>query len=280
MIDKKVLRHNFSKNAINYDRYAKVQKAMAHELLKSLSSFRSLEKLNILDIGCGTGYLTEQLLELYPQAQITALDIAPGMIEYAQQKLPNENIEFLCADIEEVALNKKFDLIISNATFQWFNQLEATLRKLDSLLKDNAILTFSTFGSHTFQELHHAYAIAKEKLQISSAILPGQKFISTAELKALCQENFKNNDSSRYTISAIEQQEYEYFDTVRDFLKSVKKVGASNSNCERLINPSLIKEMMKTYEATFTIDNKTRATYHCLYLTITKESPGLPKLYK
>ena len=40
----------------------------------------SIKIKNILEIGCGTGYLTRALIELFPSAHITAVDIAPGMI--------------------------------------------------------------------------------------------------------------------------------------------------------------------------------------------------------
>ncbi|QGG46246.1 malonyl-ACP O-methyltransferase BioC [Heliorestis convoluta] len=281
MIDKKVLRINFSRNAANYDNYANVQKKMAQDLLNFFlvkgdkgqeedGPIISNKNIDILEVGCGTGYLTKRLCTLYPEAQITAVDIAPGMIDYAQKKLNHQNLDFLCGDIEEIGIPKKFDLIISNATFQWFNQPGETLAKLDSLLKHQGLLIFSTFGNKTFQELHHSYAKAKEILQLSTDASPGQNFFHREELLQLLHEKVTSKTPSPYHITTMEKEEIEYFASVRDFLKSIKKVGASNSNCNRLAHPTLLKEMIRIYEQTYHSSNKTQATYHCLYFKIEK----------
>ncbi|WP_003540760.1 malonyl-ACP O-methyltransferase BioC [Desulfotomaculum nigrificans] len=271
MIDKNVLKKNFSRNAVNYDTYAVIQKKMAHQLLKTISFEHkdTHDSINILDIGCGTGYFTEQLVRCYPNANITAVDIAPGMIEYARKKLRSKKIEFLCADIEEVEINRKYDLIVSNATFQWFNQLEQTIIKLDAMLKNSGMLAFSTFGPMTFNELHRSYKMAGDKLNLVIDSLPGQKFFSCEDLLNICQRSLADTSFS-YKVTSLEKYEYEYFDTVRDFLKSVKKIGANNSNCDRKTIPALIKEMIKIYETTFTEGNRIKVTYHCIFLTVEK----------
>ncbi|AEF92962.1 biotin biosynthesis protein BioC [Desulfotomaculum nigrificans CO-1-SRB] len=271
MIDKNVLKKNFSRNAVNYDTYAVIQKKMAHQLLKTISFEHkdTHDSINILDIGCGTGYFTEQLARCYPNANITAVDIAPGMIEYARKKLRSKKIEFLCADIEEVEINRKYDLIVSNATFQWFNQLEQTIIKLDAMLKNSGMLAFSTFGPMTFNELHRSYKMAADKLNLVIDSLPGQKFFSCEDLLNICQRSLADTSFS-YKVAGLEKYEYEYFDTVRDFLKSVKKIGANNSNCDRKTIPALIKEMIKIYETTFTEGNRIKVTYHCIFLTVEK----------
>ena len=85
---------------------------------------------DLLEIGCGTGYVTRSLKEHFPEAKITAVDIAPGMIEYVKSTIPNADIEFVCGDVEEMVLSEEYDLIISNATFQWFNHFDKTVGKL------------------------------------------------------------------------------------------------------------------------------------------------------
>lgn len=272
MIDKKVLQKHFSKNAANYDTFATVQRKMAHELLKTITFEHkdNHDSIDILDIGCGTGYLTEELLRYYPNANITAVDIAPGMIEHARKKFIGKNIEFQCADIEETEVSMKYDLIVSNAAFQWFNQLEKTITKLEAMLKNNGTLAFSTFGPMTFIELHQSYKMAKDKLNLEIDSLPGQKFFNCEDLLAICQRTLANTGSLKSKVVSLEKYEHEYFDTVRDFLKSVIKIGANNSNCDRKTIPALIKEMMKTYEATFKEGNSIKVTYHCIYLIVEK----------
>ncbi len=75
MVNKAQVQKNFSQNAVTYDQYAVVQKEMAWKLLLKIRRTGQCFQ-NILEIGCGTGFLTELLAREYPLAQITATDIA------------------------------------------------------------------------------------------------------------------------------------------------------------------------------------------------------------
>lgn len=280
MIDKQVLQKHFSRNARNYDRYANVQKKMANELLNinsnmnsnmsALTSCTNHGCIDILDIGCGTGYLTELLLESYPNARITAVDIAPGMIEYAKEKFVDRNVEFLCLDIEEADINKKYDLIISNATFQWFNNLEETIEKLGKMLKNSGMLAFSTFGNLTFNELERSYQIASAKLETKIESPPTQKFLSPEAILRICKRKLISTSAERFEFSSTENIEQESFNTVRDFLDSLKKIGANNCNNHQKLNIALTREMLKTYEDMFKAEGQVKATYHCVFLSVKK----------
>jgi malonyl-CoA O-methyltransferase len=271
MIDKQIVRQHFSRNAVNYDAYAKVQKKMAEQLLEiiRLTLDRTDTAPEILDIGCGTGYLTGQLIERYPQSNITAVDLAPGMIELAAGKFTRNRINFICGDIEELAFDRKYDLIVANATFQWLNQLPKTLGKLYGWLNDRGVLVFSTFGSKTFQELHQSFELAKNTLGVETDVLPGQRFPSYSGLEKICRESVGSSNS--YSFTGRELFEYEYFDSVQDFLKAVQKTGANNSNRKRHGNLALTREIMPIYEENFNVAGQVVATYHCLYIAIKKE---------
>ncbi|ADU75246.1 malonyl-CoA O-methyltransferase [Acetivibrio thermocellus AD2] len=270
MIDKKILQMHFSRNAKNYDAYAKVQKKMANTLLDMLD-LDSKNRLDILDVGCGTGYLTKLLLDRWPDARITAIDIAPGMIEYARDRFNESNVEFACLDIEEAELNQKYDLVISNATFQWFNDLGGTVNKLVQSLKSDGVLAFSTFGHMTFSELHFSYETARRKLKIDEEFPPGQKFCNAKEILKICCETFEGLEGFEFDTVKKESLEYEYFYTVREFLDSVKKIGANNSNKQRKVNTALTKEMIRIYEEMFKVNGLVRATYHCIFITSRKK---------
>jgi malonyl-CoA O-methyltransferase len=273
MIDKQLLQKRFSKNAKTYDQYASVQKKMADELLAIVEqkTWEHELEMNILEIGCGTGYVTEQLCNLFPHARITAVDLAPGMIEMAEKRLRDRGVTFYCGDIEEMILDGEYDLIISNATFQWFNQLENTVKKLAEKLKSNGVFCFSTFGNLTFHEMHTSFERAKQNLHLDSTGTPGQSFFTLQELHTCCATALHEVEASSFLITGNESMEVETFATVRDFFTSIKKIGASNSNqddyCQR---PSVFKEMIKIYETDFCVENLVKATYHCLFLTIEK----------
>ncbi|WP_027417691.1 malonyl-ACP O-methyltransferase BioC [Aneurinibacillus terranovensis] len=270
MIDKQLLRKRFSEHAKTYDEYANVQKKMAKELIHSLSKKRCEEKINILEIGCGTGYFTNLLCEAFPKARITAVDLAPGMIKMAKEKMNEERITFLCGDIEEMTLEGSYDFIVSNATFQWLNNLQTVIERLCQLLKRDGSLLFSTFGNKTFHELHTSYERTKEKLQLPISSSPGQSFYSLEELYQVCEQALISSAAFPFEITGRQQLELEYFQTVRAFFASIKKIGANNSNeensCQR---PSFFRELINTYETNYRDETGVKATYHCLFITIT-----------
>lgn len=273
VINKELLLKRFNKSAKEYDKYANVQKKMAHHLLDNLNFDNNMlnKEISILEIGCGTGYLTQLLVELFPTAHITVVDIASDMLEITKDKVGQKNIAFICGDIEEIEINKKFDLIISNATFQWLNHLDKTIKKLYMSLNKKGIICISTFGKHTFSELHFSFQKAKQQLHLDIKSSPGQSFYSLYEIKDLCQSSIPLHNKPT-EITEKEGFEYEYFTSVKDFFESIKKIGANNSNQKKyFMPPALLKKLIKIYETEFTVNDKIKVTYHCLFLTIKKQ---------
>lgn len=149
-MNKELIKKRFAKNLNSYNENAKIQKIMAEKLLSYLPDTRFD---NILEIGCGTGFLTELAAKKLEFKTYTANDIVPeceGFIKNIDQK-----IGFTCSDIEAGLKNstKTYDLIISNATFQWIENLEGFVSLLVSKLTRGGILLFSTFGKENFKEI-------------------------------------------------------------------------------------------------------------------------------
>ncbi len=270
MINKDKLKKRFSKNAKYYDEYAKVQKKMADNLIKIIMDYDIdvYNVKNILEVGCGTGYLTGKLCKCFPNAKIDAVDIAPGMIEQVKLNEWDNSVNFICSDIEEINIDNKYDLIISNATFQWFNHVDITIKKLISSLNTNGILCFSTFGNKTFIELHQSFEKAREIMNIIEPVTLGQTFYSLNELFELCQNVISEKSTSRkIVIQDTEMLEYEYFDSCIEFLNSIKKIGANNcSESSYIVSPAFIEKVIEIYNEDFRENNQVKATYHCLFM--------------
>ena len=226
MIKKELVKKNFSKSARNYDSFAKVQKHMAKELMKNLTE--NLTEIKILEIGSGTGILTNYIVSKYPNSQITLIDISESMIESCKSKFGNR-INYIISDAEAYEFEDKFDLIISNATFQWFNNINETVDKYRKLLTKNGKFIFSIFAEGTYKELNESFRRFSEEYKYS------QDFISLAELKK---------------IGKIVKEEYyiEEYDSLLDFLKSIKGIGAqSGLNNKKTLTPNIIRAVEKEY---------------------------------
>ena len=77
----------------------------------------------ILDLGCGTGALTRQLLPL--ASRVAGADSSPDMIRQAQAQ--NPVIEFLVCDALDLPFREEWDVVFSNAVFHWIGDHDALL---------------------------------------------------------------------------------------------------------------------------------------------------------
>ena len=151
-MNKELIHNRFAKNLKNYNENAKIQKRMAERLMTFI---QNKQPKKILEIGCGTGFLTQLISNSFEFEEYLTIDIVEECREYINQI--NSTISFLPIDIEEfIKTNtEKYDLIISNATLQWVNNFENVINKLKHLLNQNGELVLSTFGKENFKEIIH-----------------------------------------------------------------------------------------------------------------------------
>jgi 2-polyprenyl-3-methyl-5-hydroxy-6-metoxy-1,4-benzoquinol methylase len=100
---------------------------------------------DLLDIACGTGYGSYQILqsEKYAQSRVTAVDIDPKAIEYAKKRYSNPAINFICADAMSYNDREGFDTIISLETIEHVKDPVLFVEKLHALLKNEGVLIVS-----------------------------------------------------------------------------------------------------------------------------------------
>lgn len=272
-LDKSIVQKHFDLHAKQYDSYAKVQFRMANTLAAKVKkeldqNELSYLPLSICEIGCGTGYLTRLLLDLFPNAQLTVLDLSARMLMTLQNKLAKDlsRIQIIHADAEmhEFLPPRKFDLIISNATFQWLNHPHRTISKYLKYLHPHRYFAFATFASQTFSELHTSFALAQQQLHLPP-YRHGQLFMSESEWKAIFSQNGGEE------LSWTQELYLEYYPSVRQFLHAVQQMGAAHASSEENqkqtvpLTKKLLRLMEEVYQKQFTELEGIRVTYDCGY---------------
>ncbi len=147
---KSILRRRFERALPYYNQAAIVQDEMAEKLVNSLLELS--RKFNrILEIGSGTGLLTKRVISLFEPTFYLANDL----VETCSLYLDNgKQLYFVVGDGEDPSwVRGPFDLIVSNATFQWFLDLPSAIKKFYNRLSEEGILAFTTFGPLTMQEV-------------------------------------------------------------------------------------------------------------------------------
>ncbi len=168
-IDKRALRRSFNRAANGYDAAAVLQREVCSRMLERLDYMKH-KPTRVLDAGSGTGWGTRQLAQRYASAHVVALDIAQNMLHAARDKsswwrklFDSGKQSYLCADVEALPLAaNSMELVWSNLTVQWCNDLPATFVELQRVLKVEGLLMFSTFGPDTLKELRAAFSGADD----------------------------------------------------------------------------------------------------------------------
>jgi malonyl-CoA O-methyltransferase len=183
---KATIRGKFSRAASTYDDYADTQKEAARRLIGHLPE---TAPDTILELGCGTGNLTRLLAGRYPAARITALDFSQDMVALARNKVPGERVNFLCRDAELYLENcgDSFDLIIANATLQWFDDFDRALARIAGCLKPGGLFAACIFGPATLRELRDGLTFVNPEGEVH---LPVDDFPPREQIEAGLEHHF------------------------------------------------------------------------------------------
>jgi trans-aconitate 2-methyltransferase len=92
----------------------------------------------VVDLGCGPGNSTEVLAARFPRADVSGLDSSADMIAAARKRLPQ--VHFEIADIRAWPAAGPFDVILSNAVFQWVPGHETLFPALAGKLSERGSL--------------------------------------------------------------------------------------------------------------------------------------------
>lgn len=150
----------FGRAVASYDAHAEVQRLAADALAQAIAGLPLPSRPRILEIGCGTGLLTQALARRIGPADWTVTDISGAMLAAARRgpSLPG-SARFMQLDGEypEALAGERFDLIVSSLAVQWFDDLDAGLSRLCALLEPGGHLAIATLAEGTFEEWRQAH---------------------------------------------------------------------------------------------------------------------------
>ncbi|MDA0938671.1 MAG: methyltransferase domain-containing protein [Proteobacteria bacterium] len=163
---KESLKKAFGSAAEDYHLRALFQKEVAYDLCCILPISKYKEKQHtykILEIGCGSGFLTEYLLTSFPNAHLWITDLSADMLNACKQNMRSFehcNITYKLLDGENLnssfAANHQFDLIVSNMAFQWFRDADASIEQIMSYLKEDGALYYAMSSHNHFWEWYES----------------------------------------------------------------------------------------------------------------------------
>jgi len=115
----------------SYDRISTTMEALGLEVLSRLD-LAGTEV--VLDAGCGSGRITEALIERLPGGRVIAVDQSPSMVEAARRRL-GPDVDVRVVDLLELEIEQPVDAILSTATFHWISDHDLLFRRLRAALR-------------------------------------------------------------------------------------------------------------------------------------------------
>lgn len=147
-------------DAPTYDRTSAPQQAWAADVLARLDGVAA--DATVLDVGCGTGRVTEQLLSLVPDGRVLAIDASAEMVALARQRL-GERARVWCEDALDLHLDEPVDAIFSTAALHWVPDHDRLWARLARALRPGGVLEVQCGGEGNIDRVREAIdAAARE----------------------------------------------------------------------------------------------------------------------
>lgn len=198
----------FAAAAAQYDQQALAQRQSATHLFAEMNCAGT-----VLDVGCGTGWLTQQIAQQTAVNTVYALDIAYNML--GSPYLDNHKIIKIQANASFLPIkNNSIDMLVSNFALQWLIDPHVFIRQLKRGLREGGQFALAMPVHGSLWEVDQAWLAVDNQSHINS--------FYTAE-------HWLNEFQAQgFTIIKQQQQAlFQYYHTTKDLLKSLKTIGAN-----------------------------------------------------
>lgn len=253
---------SFARAAVGYQASAHVQADIVKCLL---DGFPITSAERVMDLGCGTGYVSQHLLQGdIPVAQMLHVDLALPMLEsarrYLQKDLPEAR--WLAADAEQLPLAAGcIDLVISSLMLQWCFRSDQVLREIARVLAPGGKVLLATLGPDTLSELKAAWRTLDTYVHVNHF-----KSVSTV---------IRDVENAGLVVRQVTGRKHIIrYAAVMPLLKDLKNIGAHNMNRGRqpgLTGRGHFQSLEQAYSTAFRDpDGLLPATYDVIYLQAEK----------
>lgn len=152
MDDGREVGEGFDRAADEYDEMLLHNRQGAARLVAALPPGRYEE---ILDVGCGTGFVSEEMVARFGTARVTGVDPSAGMLERFREKLAGLSVEatLMRAGVHEMPVPEgAFDAVVSGMAFHWFPDKPAAVAAMARCLRPGGVLGILGAGTGTDEE--------------------------------------------------------------------------------------------------------------------------------
>ena len=175
------------------------------------------------------------------------MSISDEMIECMKLKLALPPYSQIIAGNAELLKFEMVDMITDNAVFQWFKDPRDVLIRLNSYIKPNGRLVFSTFGPSSLAELRGITRLASPV-----------SLLSYIEWKNLIEE-------ASFTLSSSANESHRtFFPSTLELLKNLQQMGAAPT---LMTNSRELRQLIKDYDQMYSTEQGVYVNWELLYFS-------------
>ena len=151
------------------------------EALVSAIPFNQKDPINIIDLGCGTGYISMNIKQRFPNSKLTCLDFAENMIAQAKIRLKKfNNIDFCINDFRKFEFDKRYHAAVSSLALHHLetkNSKKKFYRRIFDSLEDGGVFYNADIILGSNDALHKLYVLKWKEFM--SRTLPSEEIENT-----------------------------------------------------------------------------------------------------
>ncbi len=243
------IRHYFNRAANTYEKYAKLQRKIAEELIKKIEL--NLHYETVVEIGSGIGFLSNPLSEKLSYDKFIHIDISHEFLKKLRDRV-NKKHFFINAKAEVIPIKSPIaDLLVSSSALHWTKEPEKNFIKILDILKNDGKFYFSIFTSNTLQELKKV-----SELTGFGSVYPLKEY--EFYIKLLRNSPF----SFKYELKTFREE----FSSPEDLLKFHKLTGTNYTLHKRFSGKENFKKFCDVYRSMFGNSEGILATYEVLFI--------------
>ena len=253
----------FARAARSYQAGVALHEAVADALLARLPWPDARDVGRILDLGCGTGVLTERMRRAYPQAHVTAIDAAASMVCGTAERMgADPAFAAVTADVREYRSAQPFDVLASSSALHWMTPLQETAAHLAGMVRPGGHLRVALMIRGTLGELHGL------RRRLFADLPPASQLPEADEVTGAFS-------AARWRLVAVAEHafrwRYESVETFLGMLHAQGLTGGSVSHGRRLLTRGELRRLTEAYGRDHADPaGGVQATYRVLFMAATR----------
>ncbi|ABY69507.1 biotin synthesis protein [Actinobacillus pleuropneumoniae serovar 3 str. JL03] len=248
-LDKPLIAQRFAAHITEYDEHAIAQQQINRQLVNLLAQTNKQCFRRVLEIGCGTGDLTQHLMREYQVEHLAVNDLSNVYQDCVVQKIdenrPLISFKFIAGDAEHLAFDGQFDLISSASAVQWFEQPQTFVSQAAKLLQPNGVLLFNSFTTENLAEIRELTGV-------------GLTYPSPADWHFWLSKDFTQ-------LQIMQRQIRLTFASPLAVLQHLRKTGVTAISTQTWTRKKLM-EFSEQYQAQFSCEQGVYLTYAPIFI--------------